>query len=141
MRLPFGQARRQRDARRRALLDGEPVAVSGRLRRTSARGWGAWTDTVVSLGPPPDGPARWRVDDPIAVGLPSTHGPVSATFIEIGEVYVRPVRFRTEAFWGMDADIVVLTSERGTTELAFPQDLTAPVAARLRELFGLDDVR
>ena len=39
------------------------------------------------------------------------------------------------------ADIVVLTSERGTTELAFPQDLTAPVAARLRELFGLDDVR
>ena len=75
------------------------------------------------------------------MGLPSTHGPVSATFIEIGDVYVRPVRFRTEAFWGMEADIVVLTSERGTTELAVPQDLTDLVATRLRELFGLDDVR
>lgn len=96
---------------------------------------------MLSLGALPDGPARWHVEDPIAVGLPSTHGPVSATFIEIGDVHIRPVRFRTEAFWGMDADIVVLTSERGTTELAVPQDLTDLVASRLRGLFGLEDVR
>lgn len=137
MKTPFSRARRQRDARRRALLAGEAVALDGHLRRTSARGWGAWTPARLSLGALPDGPARWYVDDPVAVGLPSGHGPVSATFVEIGELWLRPVRFRTEAFFGMDADIVVLGSERGTTELALPVDEAPLVAARLESLFGL----
>ena len=52
-------------------------------------------------------------------------------------MWLRPVRFRTEAFWGMDAEIVVLTSERATTELALAPDVTAPVVERLREQLGV----
>ena len=85
----------------------------------------------------PDGVVNWHADDPIAVGLPSVRGPVDATFSEIDDVWLRPVRFRTEAFWGMDADIVVLQAERATTELALGPDLTGPLVERLREQLGL----
>jgi hypothetical protein len=37
----------------------------------------------------------------------------------------------------MDGDIVVISTERATTELALAPDLTAPVADRLRDLLGL----
>lgn len=102
-----------------------------KLRRTSARGWGPWTDGVVILGPVPDNPVSWHVEDPVAVGLPVTRGAVSADFTAIDRITVRPVRFRTEAFWGMDAEIVVLHAERATTELAMPPELTGPVHERL----------
>lgn len=137
-RLPFGPGRRQRDARRRALRRGERVALDGRMRRTSARGWGPWTDVVLTLGAVPDGPVDWHADDPVAVGLPSTRGPVDATFTEIDDVWLRPVRFRSEAFWGMDGEIVVLTAERATTELAVPGMVTRLVFERVREQLGLD---
>lgn len=111
--------------------------MAAKLRRTSARGWGAWTDSTLVFGPGPNGPVRWHVDDPIAVGLPATRGPVTTTLVDIDEVWARAVRFRTEAFFGMQADIVVLTSERGTVELALPVELTGPVVDRLRSQLGL----
>jgi hypothetical protein len=135
--MPFGKGRRARDAHRRSLLRGEAVEVVGKLRRTSARGWGPWTDALVVLGALPDGQAWWHVDDPVAVGLPATRGPVDLAFGEVDEVRLRAVRFRTEAFWGMEADIVVVSAERATTELALSPDLTAPVVDRLRDLLGL----
>lgn len=102
-----------------------------RIRRTSARGWGPWTDGIVILGPLPGSPVSWHVEDPVAVGLPVTRGPVSADFEAVDRVVARPVRFRTEAFWGLDAEIVVLNSERATTELAVAPELTGPIVDRL----------
>lgn len=111
--------------------------MAAKLRRTSARGWGAWTDATLAFGPSPAGAVRWHVEDPIAVGLPATRGPVTVTLVDIDEVWSRAVRFRTEAFFGMEADIVVLTSERGTVELALPADLIGPVVDRLCAHLGL----
>lgn len=113
--------------------------MAAKLRRTSARGWGAWTDATLAFGPSPHGAVRWHVEDPIAVGLPATRGPVTVTLVEIDEVWSRAVRFRTEAFFGMEADIVVLASERGTVELALAADLTGPAMDRLRTHLGLSD--
>jgi hypothetical protein len=134
---PFGRARRQREARRRALLHGEAATVAAKLRRTSARGWGAWTDATLAFGPSPGGAVRWHVEDPIAVGLPATRGPVTVNLVDVDEVWSRAVRFRTEAFFGMEADIVVLSSERGTVELALDAELTGAVVDRLRVHLGL----
>ena len=86
------------------------------------------------LGVPPDGPARWRTDDAVAVGFASTNDGIELPFEEVSDVYLRSVRFRTEAFWGMANDIVVVASERGTIELAVPPGEAEPVAARLAEL-------
>ena len=135
---PFGRDRRQRDLLRIALLRGEQVAVDCRLRRTSARGWGPWTDALVTLEAGTNGAVTWHADDPIAVGLPSTRGPVDATFTEIKHVWTRTARFRAEAFWGMEDTIVVLTAERATTELAVHPELTASLFERVREQLGFD---
>ena len=108
------------------------------MRRTSARGWGPWTEVVLTLGAAPDGPVNWHADDPVAVGLPATRGPVDATFTAIDDVWLRPVRFRTEAFWGLHGEILVLAAERTTTELALPAALTGPFVERVRDQLGLD---
>ncbi len=133
---PFGKAKRRRAALRRSLVRGEPVDVECRLRRTSARGWGPWTPGEVVLGALPDGIASWHVDDPVAVGLPSVHGPVDARFADVDAVWLRPVRFQTEAFWGMDSQILVLEGERSTVELAVAPDLVEPLAERLEDLMA-----
>ncbi len=130
----FGRSRREGEARRRGLLRGEAVTILCPLRRTSARGWGPWTDAEVVLGELPDGVVAWHVDDPIAVGLPSVHGPVDATLDGVTEVWTRPVRFETEAFWGMDASIVVVQADRGTVELACDPAIVDLVATRVRDL-------
>ena len=135
---PFGRDRRQRDLLRIALLRGEQVTVHCRLRRTSARGWGPWTDALVTLEAGTTGAVTWHADDPIAVGLPSTRGPVDATFTEIKHVWTRTARFRAEAFWGMEDTIVVLTAERATTELAVHPELAASLFERVREQLGPD---
>ena len=116
------------------LARGGVVAVPCKLRRTSARGWGAWTDAVVTVGAVPGGGARWATDDAIAVGFASTNDRIDLPFEEVDDVVLRSVRFRTEAFWGMDNDIVVVASDRGTVELALPPGDAEPLATRLAEL-------
>ncbi len=135
----LGRSRRDRDARLRSLRRGEPVTLDGRLRRTSARGWGPWTDVAISLDALPDGAVGWHADDPVALGLSATRGPVDETFSEIDDVWSRDVRFRTEAFWGMDGQILVLAAERATTELAVATELTGPLLERIRSQLGFDE--
>jgi len=130
----FGSARREADARHRALSRGDAVALPCRLRRTSARGWGPWTSAELVLGALPDGGARWRAPDPIAVGFPATRGPVDLPFTDVVEVAVRPVRFQTEAFHGMAAEIVVVVADPSTIELALPPGESALALDRLVEL-------
>ena len=86
------------------------------------------------LGVPPHGEASWTTNDAVAVGFASTNDRVDLPFEEVSDVYLRSVRFRTEAFWGMHNDIVVVPSERGTLELAVPPGDAEAVAARLAEL-------
>lgn len=105
-----------------------------KLRRTSARGWGPWTDATLVLGGLPDGEARWRADDPIAVGFPITRGAIDLAFTEVNGVWLRAVRFQSEAFWGLQAEIVVVDSERGTVEVAGPPEDAEAVADRLDQL-------
>ena len=108
--VPFNRGRRQRNSLRGALLRGEALELPGRLRRTSPRGWGPWTEAHVTLPPIGEQWAEWHVDDPVAVGVSIIHGPVDERFTDIEHIGTRPVRFRSEAFWGMEADIVVLTA-------------------------------
>lgn len=128
------RSRKHDGALRAQLSQGGPVRVPCRLRRTSARGWGPWTEGVVSLGAIPDGEARWSTDDAVAVGFASTNARVDLPFEEVSDVYLRSVRFRTEAFWGMENDIVVVVSERGTVEVAVTPGDAEAVAARIDEL-------
>jgi len=131
------RGRRDDGALRAELSRGGPVRVPCRLRRTSARGWGPWTEGVVVLGAVPDGEARWTTDDPVAVGFASTNTHVDLPFEEVSDVYLRSVRFRTEAFWGMENDIIVVASERGTVEVAVPPGDAEAVASRVAELLQL----
>lgn len=126
--------RKNDGALRAKLSQGGPVRVPCRLRRTSARGWGPWTEGSVVLGALPDGEARWTTDDAVAVGFASTNTHVDLPFEEVSDVYLRSVRFRTEAFWGMENDIVVVVSERGTVEVAVTPGDAEAVAARIDEL-------
>lgn len=135
---PFGRNRRDRDADRRALRRGDAVELACRLRRTSARGWGPWTGASLRLAELGAGGASWHVEDPVSVGLPLVHGPVDEDLVDIDEIWLRPIRFRAEAFWGPEGDILVLTGESGTTELACPPELTDDVSTRLRDQIGLD---
>ncbi len=138
--MKLGRNRRARDSTRLALLQGAGVSLDAHLRRTSSRGWGAWTPVRLAFEPLPDGAVRWRAEDPVAVGLPAAHGSVDATFGEVADLWTRGVRFRTEAFWGLEADIVVLGSERTTTELAVAPDLLPALLPRLRAQLHLDSV-
>lgn len=124
---------------RGALLRGEAIEVPCLLRRTSARGWGPWTDAIVAVPDATGSDVSWHVEDPVAVGLPVLRGPVDEYFTEVEHVGLRPVRFKSEAFWGMEAHIVVLTAERVTTELALPVPVTEPMAQRLTAHFGQPD--
>lgn len=133
----LGGRRRSAGALAAELSRGGPVRVPCRLRRTSARGWGPWTEAVLDLGALPDGEARWRTDDPVAVGFASTNEVVDLPFEEVSDLYLRSVRFRTEAFWGMDADIIVVAAERATIEVAVPPGDAEAVATRLADLVGM----
>jgi len=108
--------------------------VPCKLRRTSARGWGAWTDARLVFGGQPDEEVRWQADDPIAVGFPVTRGSVDLAFSEVTEVYLRSVRFQTEAFFGRGAEIVVVESDGGTIELALRSEDLPIVSQRLDTL-------
>lgn len=135
---PFGRNRRNREAQRRALRRGDPVELACRLRRTSARGWGPWTEATLRLAELGSGGASWHTDDPVSVGLPLVNGPVAEELVDVDEIWLRPIRFRAEAFWEPDGEILVITSENGTVELAFPQELIADVHTRLHDQMRLD---
>ena len=130
----LGRGRQQPDDVAGQLRGGHPVTVACRLRRTSARGWGPWAEATLTLGTPPSGEARWSTDDAVAVGFASTNERVELPFEEVTDVFLRDVRFRTEAFWGMEGAIVVVASDRGTIELAVPPAQTEALAARLVDL-------
>lgn len=131
-------ARRGGDgALRAAISRGGALDVPCRLRRTSPRGWGPWTDGLVHLGALPDGGARWSTDDAVAVGFASTNERVDLPFEDVADVVLRSVRFRTEAFWGMDNDIVLVVSDGTTVEIAVPPGGAEPLAGRLAELLQL----
>lgn len=112
-------------------MRGEHAELDCLLRRTSARGWGPWTDAILNIGPLPAGAVSWHVADPVAVGLPNKLGSVDADFVDVEEIGLRPVRFRTEAFWGLDGDIIVIEEDVPTTELALPGTLLHPLHDRL----------
>lgn len=135
---PFRGARHRAEAVRSSLADGGAGSVPCKLRRTSARGWGAWTDAELLFAEHPDVEVRWRAEDPIAVGFPITRGPVDMAFGEVTEVYLRSVRFQTEAFFGRDAEIVVVASDRGTIELAVRTEEAPIVAERLEGMLAGD---
>ena len=134
----FGIGRRDHGDLGAELRGGGAVTVPCRLRRTSARGWGAWAEATLELGSPPDGEARWCTDDAIAVGFASTNHRIDLPFEEVTDVFLRAVRFRTEAFWGMEADIVVVASDRGTIEVAVPPGDVEALASRLADLLQPD---
>jgi hypothetical protein len=108
--------------------------VVGRLRRTSARGWGPWTPGAIWLPAPGLDVPTWSADDAVAVGFASTNERVVLPFEAVSDVYLRQVRFRTEAFWGMDNDIVVVVAEPATMEVAVAPGDAEAVAARLGAL-------
>ncbi len=134
---PFGRKRRQTEERLAGLRSGVATVVEGRLRRTSARGWGPWTPVRITLGTLPDGAAVWHVEDPVAVGVPAVHGAVHASFASGATIWLRPVRFQTEGFWGTDAQIVVVEDDRSTIELALEPPLDQAVAERLTALLSI----
>src|SRR4051812_6783931 len=110
----FGGDRREHEERHRALSRGDAVVLPCQLRRTSSRGWGPWTEAMVDLGALPDGGARWRVLDPVAVGYPIARGSVDQPFDEVTDILLRAVRFPSEAFYGMPAEIVVVMADAAT---------------------------
>jgi hypothetical protein len=78
--------------------------------------------------------AEWDVADPQAVGLKPSRASRTVVVAGVVSVELRKVRFREEAFEGMDAEIVVVTTERHVTEFAFPVEETEEVYRRLDAL-------
>ena len=107
------------------------------IRRTSSRGWGPWI--AGSLALPATGAATFVAEDPLKRSLVSGRaggtGPVPVD--GPGSLATRPVRFRGEAFYGIDGDVIVLTTERNVTELATEPAETELITTRLRAL-GFD---
>jgi len=135
------RAKREIAVRRQRLDAGEPVALPCKARRTTSRGWAAWVDGRLRLPADGDrvGEASFVVDDPTEVALVTRQGQTPVTFEPPHEVTVRPVRYKTEAFHGSDAEIIVVTSERRVVELALPAGEVEPVARRLAALPDLGE--
>ncbi|MBV9953437.1 MAG: hypothetical protein JO291_15895 [Acidimicrobiia bacterium] len=133
----FGRGRRRVQERHDKLAAGEAVDVPCQIRRTSSRGWGPWV--VGELALPATGPASFVAADPLKRSLVSGRaggsGPVPVE--GPGALARRAVRFRGEAFYGIDGEVIVLTTERNVTELATEPDDTELIATRLSAL-GFD---
>ena len=107
------------------------------IRRTSSRGWGPWVAGGLVL--PAQGASSFVPDDPLKRSLVSGRaggsGPVPVD--GPGALSRRAVRFRGEAFYGIDGEVIVLTTERNVSELATEPTDTDLIATRLRHLgFG-----
>jgi hypothetical protein len=131
MRVRHNQSRRDARVRLLLLAAGQEVEVPCRLRRTSARGWGSWTNGVLVLSARGEHRAEWRADDALAVGLTPSRALKSFRVTDVVSVVVRPARFREESFHGADTDIVVVTSERSVTEFCVPPEEVEEVFQRL----------
>jgi hypothetical protein len=128
------RAKREMAVRRERLAAGEPVALPCKARRTTSRGWAAWVDGRLRLPSAEGGEASFVVDDPTEVALVTRQGQAPVDLEAPYAVTVRPVRYKTEAFHGTDAEIIVVTSERRVVELAFAPGDVEPVARRLAQL-------
>ncbi|HEU5153044.1 MAG TPA: hypothetical protein VFU19_21300 [Iamia sp.] len=128
------RAKRELAVRRTRLAAGEPVALPCKARRTTPRGWAAWVDGRLRLPSAAGGEASFVVDDPSEVALVTRQGQAPVTFEPPHEVTVRPVRYKTEAFHGSDAEIIVVTTERRVVEIALPPAEVEDVARRLAQL-------
>jgi hypothetical protein len=128
------RAKREAAVRRERLAAGEGVALPCKARRTTSRGWAAWFDGRLRLPSAEGGEASFVVDDPSEVALVTRQGEAPVTFSPPYEVAVRPARYKTEAFHGSGAEIIVVTAERRVVELALPPGDVEPVARRLAAL-------
>ncbi len=131
MKLRHRNSRRDVRVRRLLLAAGQEVEVPCRLRRTSARGWGPWTDGVLLLAARGEHRAEWTATDALAVGLMPSRVATPFKVADVVRVVVRPARFREEAFHGPDTDIVVVTEERSVTEFCVPLEEVDEVSNRL----------
>ncbi len=134
MKRRAGRSRRVVRIRRLLLAAGQEVEVPCRLRRTSARGWGPWTDGVLLLSARGVHKAEWRADDAMAVGLTPSRANEPFLVTDVVGIDVRRARFREEAFHGPDTEIVVVTAERSVTEFCVPPDEVDEVRERLGAL-------
>lgn len=135
-RLRGRRAKRELAVRRSRLTAGEPVALPCKARRTTSRGWAAWVDGRLRLpeAGSTEGGASFIVDDPTEVALVTRQGEAPVPLDPPHEITVRPVRYKTEAFHGSDAEIIVVTSERRVVELALAPSDVESVARRLAQL-------
>lgn len=133
-RLPWRQGRRRWEPRQALLIGGEAVELPCKGRRTTSRGWGMWADGRLHLPGPDGGRAAFVVDDPTQVALVTRHGQAPVVLDPPFDVALRPVRYRAEAFPGMAADIVAVTSAQRVLEIALPPGEVAPAVRRLSAL-------
>lgn len=133
-RFRWRRARREIAARRTALTDGDEVELPAKARRTTSRGWGEWVDGRLRLPGPDGGEAAFVADDPSAVALVTKQGAAPVVLDPPLEVSVRPVRYRTEAFHGTDAEIIVVTTERRVVEVSLAPEETEEAARRLARI-------
>jgi len=136
VRWPLLSSRRDRSDRQRRLDAGEPVDLAARIRRTTTRGWGPWTDGELLLAGRTGGKSRWRVADPTAIGLTADQASDAREFDDIERVTLRDVRFREEAFYGQGGSIIVVSAGRSTMEIALPPAQTGEVLVRLAASIG-----
>ncbi len=86
---------------------------------------------MLLLGARGEGKAEWTATDALAVGLRPSRAIKTFRVTEVVRVVVRPARFREEAFYGPDTDIVVVTAERSVTEFCVPPEEVDEVSDRL----------
>ena len=136
MRWPVLSSRRERHDRQRRLDAGEPVELAARIRRTTTRGWGPWTDGALLLAARAGGKSRWWVADPTAIGLTADQDSDARDFDDVERVTLRDVRFREEAFYGQGGSIIVVSANRSTMEIALPPSQTGEALVRLAATIG-----
>jgi hypothetical protein len=136
VRWPVLSSRRERHDRQRRLDAGEPVELAARIRRTTTRGWGPWTDGALLLAARTGGKSRWRVADPTAIGLAADQTSDGWEFDDVERVTLRDVRFREEAFYGQGGSIIVVSTDRSTMEIALPSAETGEALVRLAATIG-----
>jgi len=133
-RTRWRRARRETAARRDLLAGDGAVELPCKARRTTSRGWGAWVDGRLRLPGPGGDQPEFVVDDPATVALVTRHGAAPVVLEHPLEVEVRDVRYKAEAFYGPEAEILVATSPRRVVEIALPPEETEAVARRLAEM-------